>query len=44
MESDRGIRCGHNPFVVGLVQVLVDQRMVKGSVDEVNAEVGEHEE
>lgn len=35
---------GHDPLVVRLVQTLVDERVVKTSVDPVDAEVGKHEE
>jgi hypothetical protein len=34
----------HDPFVVSLVEVLVDARVVKASVNPVDAEVGEDEE
>lgn len=44
VESMRSIRSRHDPFVVRLVEALVDQRMVKTSVNPVDEEVGEHEE
>ena len=34
----------HNPLVVWLVEVLVDQRVVKSTVDKVDEEVGEEQE
>jgi len=40
----RGKRRGHNPLVVRLMQVLINQWMVQTSVDEVNQGVGEDEE
>lgn len=44
VECMRGVWCWHDPFVVRLVESLVDQRMVETSMDPVDAEVGEHEE
>lgn len=44
MKGDGGVRSRHDPFVVSLVHVLVDQRMVKTSVNEVDAEIGEDKE
>lgn len=41
VESVRGIGSRHDPLVVRLVKALVDQRMVKATVDEVDAGVGE---
>ena len=41
MESVRGERRRHNPFVVGLVQRLVDALVVQTAVDPVDAKVGE---
>ena len=40
MEGVRGIGGGHDPLVVWLVKALVDQRMVKATVDQVDAGVG----
>lgn len=36
--------CGHDPFVVSLVEVLVDARVMQIAVNPVNAEVGEEKE
>ena len=44
VEGVAGVRAGHDPFVVTLVQVLVDQGGVQPPVCPVNAEVGEHDE
>lgn len=44
VESVRGERRGHDPLVVGLVDVLVDARVVQAAVDPVDAEVGKDEE
>lgn len=44
VECVAGVRAGHDPFVMTLVQVLVDQGGVQPSVCPVNAEVGEHDE
>lgn len=45
-----GVECygcvgsGHDPFVMWLMQSLVDKRMMKSAMNEVDAEVGEDEE
>lgn len=44
VEGNGGVGGGHDPFVVSLVQVLVDKGVVKAAMDPVDAEVGEHEE
>lgn len=44
VEGMRGKRRGHDPFVVRLVQALVDERVMQPAVDPVDAEVGEHDE
>jgi len=44
MKSVAGVRRRHDPFVVGLVQCLVDHRMVQPSVNPVDEEVGEEDE
>lgn len=44
MKGVAGVRCGHDPLVVGFVEMLIDSRMVEASVDEVNKTVGEYEE
>lgn len=44
MEGVRGIWSRHNPLVVRLVQVPVDERVVQASVDPVDAEIGEGDE
>lgn len=44
MESVRGERRGHDPLVVRLVQLLVEHRVVQGTVDPVDEEVGEADE
>lgn len=37
----RGKGCRHDPFVVGLMQRLIDTLVVKAAVDPVDAEIGE---
>jgi hypothetical protein len=37
-------RCWHNPLVVWLVEVLVDQRMMKTTMDQVDKKVGKKQE
>lgn len=44
VECDRGVWSWHDPLVVWLVESLVNQRVVKTSVDPVDAEIGEDEE
>lgn len=44
MESMTGPRCGHQPLVVRLVDVLVQPWVVFDSVDPVDEEVGENKE
>lgn len=44
VEGDGGEGCRHDPFVVGLVHVLVDPGMVQATMNVVDAAVGEHEE
>ena len=44
MEGHRCIRGRHDPFMMRLVQVFVNGRMVQPAMDEVDAEVGEDEE
>lgn len=44
VEGVRGVRRGHDPLVVRLVQVLVDGRVVQGTVDPVDSAIGEHQE
>ena len=44
VECDRGIGCWHDPFMVCLMQMLVDQRVMETAVDEVDERVGKHEE
>lgn len=44
VESVAGKRRRHDPFVVGLVQVLVDPGVMQPAVDEVDAAVGERDE
>lgn len=41
VEGMGGVRAWHNPFVVGLMQVLIDEGVVKAAVDPVDEEVGE---
>jgi len=44
VEGVRCVRRWHDPFVVRLVETLVDHWMVQAAVDPVDAEVGEDEE
>jgi len=44
VECDGGVRCGHDPFVVGFVKGLVDQWMVKATVNKVNEHIREENE
>ncbi|EER40561.1 predicted protein [Histoplasma capsulatum H143] len=44
VEGVGGVRAWHNPFVVGLMQVLIDEGVVKAAVDPVDEEVGEDDE
>ena len=44
VEGVAGKRRRHDPLVVRLVDVLVDERVVQASVDPVDAEVGEEQE
>nr|POE65074.1 hypothetical protein CFP56_34742 [Quercus suber] len=44
VEGVRGVRGGHDPFVVGLVDAFVQDWVVQRAVDPVDAEVGEHDE
>lgn len=44
VESVRGVRGRHDPLVVRLVEVLVDERVVETSVDQVDAGIGEDDE
>jgi len=44
MESNRGVGGWHDPLVVRLMQMLIDQRVVQTAVDEVDAEIGEDQE
>lgn len=44
VEGVAGVRRGHDPLVVGLVEVLVDLGVVQPAVDPVDAEVGEDNE
>ncbi|KAM3073416.1 hypothetical protein ACMFMF_006622 [Clarireedia jacksonii] len=44
VECDGGVGSGHNPFVVRLMEGLVDERMVQPPVDEVDPKIGEDEE
>lgn len=44
VECVGGKRCGHNPLVVWLVDVLVDAWVVEAAVDPVDARVGEEQE
>lgn len=44
MESMARIRTWHNPFVVSLVQLFVDKRVVQSAVDPVDEEICEEEE
>lgn len=44
VEGVAGERRRHDPFVVRLVQALVEDRVVQGAVDPVDAEVGEEDE
>lgn len=44
MECMRSVRGWHDPFMVRLVEVLVDQRMVFHTVNPINEEVGEENE
>lgn len=47
IEWVEGVRCEwrwHNPFVVWLVESLVDQRVVQTAVDQVDEAVGEKQE
>lgn len=44
MEGVGGERRWHDPLVMGLVQTLVDERVVETTMDPVNTEIGEHEE
>lgn len=44
VEGVGGVRGGHDPLVVRLVQVSVDQRVVQPAVNPVDAEVGEENE
>ena len=44
VEGMAGIRRGHDPLVMGLVKVLVDERVVQVAMDPVDAEIGEDEE
>ena len=44
VEGHRCIRRWHYPFVVRLVEMFVDQRMVQASVDKVDPEVSEDQE
>jgi hypothetical protein len=44
VESVRGVGTGHDPFVVRLVQGLVDARMVQAAVDPVDKEIGKADE
>ena len=44
VESMAGVRRRHDPLVVRLVKVLVDERVVEVAVDPVDAEVGKEEE
>lgn len=44
VESMAGVRCRHDPLVVGFVKMLVHKRVVKVSMDPVDAEVGEEQE
>lgn len=43
VEGDRGVWGRHDPLVVGLVQGLVDERVVQTAVDEVYEAVGEED-
>lgn len=44
VESVGSVRSRHNPLVVGLVKSLVNQGVVKSSMDPVDAEIGKHQE
>lgn len=44
VESMAGVRSGHDPLVVRLVQVLVDEWVVKVAVNPVDTEVGKEQE
>lgn len=44
VEGVRGVRAGHDPFVVRLVQGLVDAGVVQATVDPVDEEVGKADE
>lgn len=44
MESMARIRCGHDPSMMWLVQILVDSRVVQASMDPIDEKVGEENE
>ena len=44
MERVGGVRCGHNPFVVGFVEGFVEVGVVEAAVYPVDAKVGEADE
>lgn len=44
VECMRGERCRHDPLVMRLMKLLVDQWVVLCTVDPINEEVGEHDE
>lgn len=44
VEGVRGVGCGNDPFVVRLVEGLVQAGVVQAAVDPVDEEVGEEEE
>ena len=37
-------RCGHDPLVVRFVQMLIDESMMKASMNVVNQTIAEHDE
>ena len=44
MEGMARVRCRHDPFVMRLVELLVQCRVMQAPVDPVDAEIGEDEE
>lgn len=44
VKSVGGEGTRHNPFVVRLVQGLINKRVVQAAVNPVDAEIGEHDE
>lgn len=44
VERVAGVGCGHNPLVVRLVETLVDQRMMKSTMNQVDETIRERDE